>query len=118
MARRTAQEIMETLRSAFAGKEPENYPEILEDISDSVREVDTANYVDVEKYNSLVNENATLAQERDAAIAARDSYRDKYINRFYNGYSSPDEKAYIATDTPQSQLEEDEKWGDYQNLFE
>lgn len=118
MARKSASEIIDSLRNAFGENIPDNYTDILEDISDSVRDIDTANYVDAEKYNNLVNENATLARERDDARAQRDSFREKYINRFYNGYSSPDEKAYIATETPQSQIEQDEEWGNYENLFE
>lgn len=116
--RKTSSELIDSLRTMVGESIPDGYENFLEDLSDSVGEINTANYVTAEKYNELVNQNATLQKERDEARASVEDYRTRYINRFYRNYGEENNKGYIMSDTPQSRIEKDEEWGDYENLFE
>lgn len=111
MARRSAQEIIGSMRGIFGEQTPDGYVELLEDITDSVTEVDPTAYVPKADY--------------DGVVAERDKYRDeaqdmraRYINRFYRGYDKENDKGIVLSEAPQSQIEEEEKIVTYEDLFE
>lgn len=107
--RRSAQELSNTLKGMLGEQSPEGYLELLEDIADSVQ--DTGDMVSKSDYDAVVS-------ERDAARADAKSMRDRYINRFYEGYSAPNDKGIIMSEAPQSELEEEEEDLSYESLFE
>lgn len=111
MAVRTAQEISTSIRTLLGNQSPEGYAELLEDIADSVGSPDMSGYVTAEAA-------AALQKERDDAVAAEKSWRDKYINRFYDNYNQPNSMGYIDGSTPQASLEQGEKTRGYAVLFE
>lgn len=111
MARRTAQELIGSVRGILGEQTPEGYMELLEDITDSVSEVDMSGYVSREDYEKAV-------ADRDAAIAGEKAMRDRYINRFYDGYDAPNDQGFINSSSPQSRIEEDEEDLSYESLFE
>lgn len=107
--RRTAAELSNTLKGMFGEQTPEGYLELLEDIADSV--VDGGTGVPQEDYDRVVG-------ERDAALADAKSMRDRYINRFYEGYNAPNDKGLIMGEAPQQDLENEEEDLSYESLFE
>lgn len=116
MARRTAMEIMESIRT-IAGT-AEGVEALLEDVQDSISNVDLKNYVDVKEYDRVVSD---LSKTK----ADYESMRTRYINRFYQGYSNPDQKGYIASEAPEGDIirEEETETRDgrkdpYADLFE
>lgn len=111
MARRTAQELIGSVRGILGEQTPEGYMELLEDITDSVSEVDMTGYVSREDYDKAIS-------ERDAAVAGEKAMRDRYINRFYDGYSEQNDQGFIMSSSPQERIEEDEEDLSYESLFE
>lgn len=111
MARRSAQEIIGSMRELFGEQTADGYLSLLEDITDSVSEVDMGEYVPRADYERV-------SAERDSAVEAERSMRDRYINRFYEGYSTPNDKGEIFSQSPQERLEEDEEVTHYEDLFE
>lgn len=109
--RRTAEELVAQLR-AFAGDNTsDSYIQLLEDVTDSVSEVDLSKYVPLDDYNDSL---ARLA----VAEASAQSMRDKYINRFYRDYDELDNKGFIMSQSEQSTIERDESDVDYEEIFE
>lgn len=111
MAKRSAQEIIGSMRDIFGEQTPDGYVELLEDITDSVTDVDPAAYVSRDDYDTVV-------AERDKYKADAQDMRDRYINRFYRGYDKENDKGIILSEAPQSQIEEEEKTVTYEDLFE
>lgn len=107
--RRTAQELSTRLRDIFGEQTPEGYLELLEDIADSVQDV--GDMISKSDYDSVV-------EERDKARADAKAMRDRYINRFYEGYNAPNDKGIILGETPQGELETEEEDLSYESLFE
>lgn len=107
--KRSAQELSNTLKGMFGEQTPEGYLELLEDIADSVQ--DTGDMVSKSDYDSVV-------AERDTARADAKAMRDRYINRFYEGYNAPNDKGIILGETPQGELETEEEDLSYESLFE
>lgn len=111
MARRTAQELI----SQFQGFNPDvstaEYVQMLEDITDSVGDVDMTQWVGRSEYDTAV-------AERDRYRTEAQDYRDRYINRFYNNYDASNNRGYIAGEASQQQIERDEKEIGYEDLFE
>lgn len=107
--KRTAQELSTRLRDIFGEQTPDGYMELLEDIADSVQ--DTGDMVSKADYDKVVT-------ERDTARADAKSMRDRYINRFYEGYNAPNDKGIILGETPQGELEGEEEDLSYDSLFE
>lgn len=108
MAVRSAQELLETVKNIVGDKE--GVETLLEDITDSVT-IDISDFVPKAEYEKIKGEAARATEQAN-------SYRDKYINRFYSGYDSPDSKGYVMGGISQGDIETEEKWGDYENLFE
>lgn len=111
MARRTASELIANLRNMGVGEGIDGVENLLEDITDSVGDIDPSQYIKVDDYNRVV-------KERDDAIAARDDLRSRYINRFYSDYNAENDKGYVFSMAPQSQIEKKEKEIKYGGLFE
>lgn len=111
MARRTAQEIIGSMRDIFGEQTPDGFVELLEDITDSVGEADLSNYVSKDDYEAVV-------AERDKAVAGEKDMRDRYINRFYNGYDEPNDKGFIMGQASQESIEKEEDVVSYEDLFE
>lgn len=111
MARRTAQELIDKFNSFAPDVNTEQYVAMLEDITDSVSDVDMSSLVSRSEYESVTAERDRYARE------AKD-YRDRYINRFYHGYDEPNSKAYVEGAAPQGKIEEEEKTVSYEDLFE
>lgn len=112
MARVTAENLINRLNDMIAeGERDERYVGMLEDITDSISDVDLSSYTS----NSDVE---ALRKERDDAIRQRDDYRDRYINRFYSNYSAPNDKGYIEGEISQDAVEKEEKDISYEDLFE
>lgn len=111
MAVRTAQELISQMRMYFPENPPEGYENMLEDISDSVGNVNLDDYVNRKDYDALT-------MERDVAVEKYNSMREKYINRFYDGYNGITEKGYINGTVPEAEVIEKEKKTSYSDLFE
>lgn len=111
MAKVTAENLISRLKGIVGDNIPDGYVNLLEDITDSVSDVDMASYVNRSELEAMT-------QERDAALAARDDMRARYINRFYNNYDDPNNKGYIVGEVSQSDIEEEEKAVTYDDLFE
>lgn len=111
MARRTAQEIIGSMRELFGEQSADGYLTLLEDIMDSVTDVDLSNYVSKDDYDKVVT-------ERDTAVAGEKSMRDRYINRFYSGYESENDKGIILSESPQKEVQREEEVTHYEDLFE
>lgn len=111
MAKRTAQEIIGSMRDIFGEQTPDGFVELLEDITDSVGDADPENYV------SRVDYDAVVMQRDDARAAAKDM-RDRYINRFYQGYDNPNDRGFIMGQASQEAIEKEEEVVSYEDLFE
>lgn len=111
MARRTAQEIIGSMRELFGEQSADGYLTLLEDITDSVADVDLSNYVSKEDYDKVVS-------ERDTAVEGEKSMRDRYINRFYTGYEAENDKGIILSEAPQEEVQREEEVTHYKDLFE
>lgn len=111
MARRTAQELIAQFQTFSPDVSTAEYVQMLEDITDSVGDVDMTQWVGKAEYDSV-------AAERDRYRNEAQDYRDRYINRFYNDYDAPNNKGYIAGEASQEQIERDEKEISYDDLFE
>lgn len=111
MAVRTAQEIIGSVRDIFGEQSSDGYLSLLEDITDSVGGSDMSGFVPKEEYDKVVG-------EREAAVAGEKAMRDRYINRFYDGYSAPNDKGFIISGASQDSVEGKEYADDYEELFE
>lgn len=111
MAVRTATEILSQMKVYFPEKPPEGYESLMEDITDSVGNVNLNDYIKRDEYNKVVSENEILTGKYN-------DIRSRYINRFYDGYNGNTNIGYINSSTPQSELEKDEKITTYNDLFE
>lgn len=109
--RRTAQELSEVFRKAVASQSEDDIAGVLEDIADSVSDVDMTGYIPKEEYDKTV-------AERDDMKARMEDYRTRYINRFYAPANQPGDDTYIVGETPQKQIEKDEYDVSYDDLFE
>ncbi len=105
MSVRTKQEILEAVSKL--GIEGDGVTALMEDISDSFVE----GGVSRDEYDKM-------AKERDDAKKSADDYRQRYIDRFYKNYDSPDSKGYINSTAEQETIEKDEKDITYEDLFE
>lgn len=111
MAVRTAQEIIGSVRDIFGEQSSDGYLSLLEDITDSIGTTDMSGYVAREEYDKVVG-------EREAAVTAEKEMRDRYINRFYDGYNAPNDKGFIMSEATQKSVEDKEYADDYDELFE
>lgn len=111
MAVRTAAEILSQMKVYFPENPPEGYESLMEDITDSVGNVNLNDYIKRDEYNKVVSENEILTGKYN-------DIRSRYINRFYDGYNGNTNIGYINSSTPQSELEKDEKITTYNDLFE
>lgn len=111
MAVRTSQEIIGSIREIFGEQSSDGYLSLLEDITDSVAGTDMSGYVRKEEYDRIVS-------EKEAAVVAEKTMRDRYINRFYDGYVAENEKGFIMSEAPQESVQESEYAEDYNELFE
>lgn len=111
MARVTAENLISRLKEIVGENPPEAYLGVLEDITDSVSDINMAEYVNRSELEAMT-------QERDAAIASRDDIRSRYINRFYSNYDEPNNKGYIMGEISQGEIEDEEKELPYDDLFE
>lgn len=111
MAVRTAQEIIGSVREIFGEQSSDGYLSLLEDITDSVSTTDMSGYVAREEYDKVVG-------ERDAAVTAEKGMRDRYINRFYDGYNDANDKGFVMSQASQESVEDKEYADDYDELFE
>lgn len=109
--RRTALELSQRFRDVVGSQSEDDLASFLEDLNDSVSEVDTTNMVDR-------SELERVTQERDKALASAQSYRDRYINRFYEPGNGSNDQTLIESESSQSKLEKDERLVTYDDLFE
>lgn len=109
--KRTAAEISNTLKGMFGEQTPEGYLELLEDIADSVGVDSPGDMVSREDYDAVV-------ADRDRYQADAQAMRDRYINRFYEGYNAPNDTGLILSETKQQNLEDEEENLSYESLFE
>lgn len=109
--RRTANEMIERFRTVIASQSEDEIASYLEDITDSVSDLDLSNYVEKATYDTVVS-------ERDEAVQKSNHYRDRYINRFYNPGNSTNDRTYIEGGAPQLEIEKEEKRFSYDDLFE
>lgn len=109
--RRTALELSQRFRDVIQSQSEDDIASMLEDINDSVSDVDMSNYVAKEEYDRAIS-------ERDANEVKAKEYRDKYINRFYEPGKAPNDQTYIVGETNQETLEKDEYDVSYADLFE
>lgn len=109
--KRTALELSKQFRDAVASQSEDDYARLLEDINDSVGDVDMQSYVEKSEYDKVV-------AERDANAAKAQDYRDRYINRFYQPGTKPNDQTYIVGDANQATIEKDEYDVSYDELFE
>lgn len=111
MAVRTAQEIIGSVRDIFGEQSSDGYLSLLEDITDSIGSTDMSGYVAREEYDKVVG-------ERDAAVTAEKGMRDRYINRFYDGYNRENDRGFLFSEASQESVEDKEYADDYDELFE
>lgn len=111
MARVTAENLISRLKEIVGENPPDAYLGVLEDITDSVSDVNMDEYVNRSELEAMT-------QERDEAIASRDDMRSRYINRFYSNYDETNNKGYIMGEVSQGAIEEEEKTITYDDLFE
>lgn len=109
--KRTAEEMIERFRAVVASQSEDEIANYLEDITDSVADLDTSNYVEKATYDAVVS-------ERDAAQQSAKDYRDRYINRFYNPGNTTNEVAIVQGGASQLDIEKEEKKFSYDDLFE
>lgn len=111
MAVRSALELSTQFRDVVASQSEDAIASFLEDLNDSVGTADLTGYVERSEYDKIVG-------ERDAfAVQARE-YRDKYINRFYQPGTKPNDITMIDGEQNQETIEEQEKAITYDDLFE
>lgn len=111
MAKRSAEEMIERFRGVVASQSEDEIASFLEDISDSVGEMDAGSYVEKSAYDAMVS-------ERDAAMQSAKDYRDRYINRFYQPGNAANDVAIIQSGAAQTEIEKEEKRFSYDDLFE
>lgn len=109
--KRNAQEMIEKFRGVVASQSEDEIASFLEDISDSIDGLSMDEYVPKKDYDTLV-------AERDSAVASANSYRDRYINRFYNPGNATSDIAIVQGGAPQLAIEQEEKRFGYSDLFE
>lgn len=109
--KRNAEEMISRFRDVIASQSEDEIANYLEDISDSVTDVDLSKYVKQEEYEKAIS-------ERDAAQASARDYRDRYINRFYNPGNNTNDKTWVEGSAPQLEIEKEEKRISYDDLFE
>lgn len=109
--KRTAEEMIERFRGVVASQSEDEIASFLEDITDSVSELDTSNYVEKAAYDALVS-------ERDAAQQSARDYRDRYINRFYQPGNTANDVTIVQGGASQVAIEDEEKRFSYDDLFE
>lgn len=110
--RRNAEDLSTRFRDVVAGQSEDAIAEFLEDLNDSVTEVpDTTNLIERSEYDKVVG-------ERDAALESARSYRDRYINRFYQPRNDASQQDYVVSETPQKTIERDEYDVSYEDLYE
>lgn len=110
--RRNAEELSTRFRDVVANKSEDAIAEFLEDLNDSVVEApDTANLVERSEYDKVIG-------ERDAALESARSYRDRYINRFYQPRNDIGQQDYVVSEAPQVTIERDEYDVSYEDLYE
>lgn len=111
MARRSAEEMIERFRGVVASQSEDEIASFLEDITDSVSQLDMDNYVEKATYDAVVS-------ERDSAMQSAKDYRDRYINRFYNPGNTSNDIAIVQGGASQLDIEKEEKRFSYDDLFE
>lgn len=110
--RRNAEELSARFRDVVSGQSEDAIAEFLEDLNDSVAEApDTTNLIERSEYDKVVG-------ERDAALERVRSYRDRYINRFYQPRNDSGQDDYVVSDIPQETIERDEYDISYEDLYE
>lgn len=111
MAVRTAAEILNQMKVYFSENPPEGYESLMEDITDSVGDINLNDYIKKDEYDRVVSENEVITGKYN-------DIRSRYINRFYDGYKGDVNVGYINSSAPQSMLEKEEKITSYNDLFE
>lgn len=110
--RRNPEELNLQFKALIENQSEDAIASFLEDLNDSVVDApDTTNMVEKSEYEKIIS-------ERDAALESARSYRERYINRFYEPRNDERQQDYIMSATPQMTIEEDEKYGDYETLYE
>lgn len=109
MARVTAKELAQRIVEKMGNAE--GVESILEDVADSVGDIDMSQYVAKSDYEKM-------AADASNAQNALSDMREKYINRFYQGYSNPNETGYIMGQATQAEIQGEEKKRWYDTLFE
>lgn len=103
--------MIDKFREVIASQSEDDIADFLEDINDSVSEIDLSNYVERKDYESVV-------KERDAAVNKANNYRDRYINRFYEPGNYSNDVTLVLGTAPQLMIENEEKKFSYADLFE
>lgn len=110
--KRSAEDLSTRFRDVVAGQSEDAIAEFLEDLNDSVVEApDGANLIERSEYNKVLG-------ERDAALESARSYRDRYINRFYQPRNDARQQDYVLGEIPQETIERDEYDVSYEDLYE
>lgn len=110
MAVRPTAEMVANFKALIGENMSDEALSFMEDLADSTQ-IDTASYVNRTDYDNVV-------KERDKYRDSAEDYRARYINRFYTDYNTPNNQGYIVSETPQGQIERDEKDMSYEDLFE
>lgn len=100
--KRTREELSNIVAQTVRSQSEDDLAAVLEDIADSFPDED---------YESVI-------KERDDWRSKAESYRDKYINRFYDNYDKPSAKGYVNGSAPQQEIEDTEEATGYMALFE
>lgn len=105
--KRNATEIIDAIKKIAKEGSDDDFVSLVEDISDSIID-DVVPKADYQK----------AVDEAKKYLDQANDYRDRYINRFYDGYDEANSKGYIAGAVPQEKIEKDEKAIRYDDLFE
>ena len=116
--RRTAQELSAELRDVIVSQSEDALATLLENISDSVSDVDMGAYVSRSEYDTAIAERTALEEKLAEAQESVNRYRESYINRFYQPQPTPGTENYIMGAAPQEAIEKDEYDVDYSELYE
>lgn len=103
MAVRSATEIISSIKEMGLGGE--GLENLLEDITDSVNPAESESFKE-------------LQSKLEKANRDYQDMRDRYINRFYNGYDKPNDTGYILGQAEQGVIEKTEERDYYNELFE
>lgn len=109
--KRSPLEMSEQFRKVVESQSEDDIAAFLEDINDSIVDINMNDYVARSEYDQAV-------AERDKAVAGMNDYRDRYINRFSNPGNTTNDITIIQGGAPQLEIEKTEEEFSYRNLFE